>query len=55
MPFHDNMLLNNNVHHFNAVEDCFNYIPTAKDWIDALQAEKKPMWMIRTLDLKVDD
>jgi hypothetical protein len=21
-----NMLLNNNVHHFNAVEDCFNYI-----------------------------
>lgn len=26
MPFHDNMLLNNNVHHFNAVEDCFNYI-----------------------------
>ena len=36
-------------------EDCFNYIPTAKDWIDALQAEKKPMWMIRTLDLKVDD
>jgi len=36
-------------------EDCFNYIPTAKDWIDALQVEKKPMWMIRTLDLKVDD
>ena len=36
-------------------EDCYNYIPTAKDWIDALQAEKKPMWMIRTLDLKVDD
>ena len=36
-------------------EDCFNYIPTAKDWIDALQAEKKPMWMLRTLDLKVDD
>ena len=36
-------------------EDCFNYIPTAKDWIDALQAEKKPMWMLRTLELKVDD
>jgi hypothetical protein len=36
-------------------EDCFNYIPTAKDWIDALQAENKPMWMLRTLDLKVDD
>jgi len=36
-------------------EDCFNHIPSAKEWIDALQAEKRPMWMLRTLDLKVDD
>ena len=36
-------------------EDCFNYIPTAKDWIDALTAEKKPMWMLRTMNVKVDD
>jgi hypothetical protein len=36
-------------------EDCWNYIPTAKEWIDAMLAEKKPMWMIRTMDLKVTD
>ena len=26
MPFNQTTLLNNNVHHFNAIEDCFNYI-----------------------------
>ena len=26
MPFNQNTMLNNNVHHFNAVEDCVNYI-----------------------------
>jgi hypothetical protein len=36
-------------------EDCFNYIPSAKEWIKALEAKEKPMWMIRTLDLKFDD
>ena len=36
-------------------EDCFNYIPSAKEWIDAITADKKPMWMLRTLDVKVDD
>jgi hypothetical protein len=36
-------------------EDCNNYIPTAKEWIDGLTAEKKPMWMIRTMELKIED
>ena len=36
-------------------EDCFNYIPTAKEWIEAITADKKPMWMLRTLDVKIDD
>jgi hypothetical protein len=35
-------------------EDCFNYIPSAKEWIKALEDKEKPMWMIRTLDINVD-
>jgi hypothetical protein len=36
-------------------EDCFNYIPSAKEWIKALESKEKPMWMIRTMDLKLDE
>lgn len=36
-------------------EDCFNYIPTAKEWINAIDSKEKPMWMMRTLDIQVDD
>ena len=36
-------------------EDCFNYIPSAKEWIKAIQEKEKPMWMMRTMDLKFDD
>ncbi len=36
-------------------EDCYNHIPSAKEWIKALQDKEKPMWMMRTLDLKFDD
>ena len=36
-------------------EDCYNYVPTPKDWIDALQAKERPMWMMRTMDLKIED
>jgi hypothetical protein len=36
-------------------EDCWNYIPTAKEWIEAITSEKKPMWMLRTMDLKITD
>ena len=35
-------------------EDCYNYIPTAREWIIALESEKKPVWMLRTLDLILD-
>jgi len=36
-------------------EDCFNHIPSAKEWIEAMKAEKKPMWMIRTAELNIED
>ena len=36
-------------------EDCFNYIPSAKEWIEALLADKKPTWMLRTLDIDITD
>jgi hypothetical protein len=36
-------------------EDCYNYIPAAKEWIKAIESKEKPMWMMRTLDLKFDD
>jgi hypothetical protein len=35
-------------------EDCYNFVPTPKDWMDALQAKEKPMWMLRTLDLNLE-
>ena len=35
-------------------EDCYNYIPSAREWVQALESKEKPMWMIRTLDLNVD-
>ena len=35
-------------------EDCFNYVPTPYEWIMALEAKEKPMWMIRTMDLDID-
>lgn len=36
-------------------EDCNNIIPSAKDWVDALQSEKKPLWMLKTMKLDVTD
>lgn len=36
-------------------EDCNNYIPSAKEWVDALQAEKKPIWMMKTMKLNFND
>tara|TARA_R110000824_G_scaffold135278_4_gene298502 strand:- start:138 stop:482 length:345 start_codon:yes stop_codon:yes gene_type:complete len=32
-------------------EDCFNYIPSAKEWLVAIKSKIKPEWMIRTLKL----
>ena len=34
-------------------EDCFGYIPTAKEWIDNIAVPKPPEWMIRTI--KIED
>jgi hypothetical protein len=36
-------------------EDCFNTIPSAKDWIDAFHSREKPMWMLRTTELNIED
>ena len=34
-------------------EDCFGYIPTAKEWVDNIAVSKPPEWMIRTI--KIED
>src|SRR5210317_349311 len=36
-------------------EDCNNYIPSAKEWVDALQNHEKPVWMMRTMKLNFTD
>jgi hypothetical protein len=36
-------------------EDLYNYIPSAKEWVMNLDVKEKPMWMIRTVDLKFED
>lgn len=36
-------------------EDCNNYIPTAKEWVDALQSNEKPLWMMKTMKLNFTD
>ena len=36
-------------------EDCNNYIPTAKEWVDGLQAMQKPLWMMKTIELNIED
>jgi hypothetical protein len=35
-------------------EDCYNHIPSAKEWVQAIEAKERPMWMLRTLDINVD-
>jgi hypothetical protein len=34
-------------------EDCFGYIPSAKEWVDAIESGKPKEWMIKTL--KIED
>ena len=34
-------------------EDCNNYIPSAKEWIVAINSSNKPKWMLRTI--KIED
>ena len=35
-------------------EDCYNHLPSAKEWLMALESKERPMWMMRTLELNVD-
>ena len=35
-------------------EDCYNHIPSAREWVQAIESKEKPMWMMRTLDLNLD-
>ena len=39
----------------HVLEDCYNYIPSAKEWIDAIKSEKKPMWFLRTGKIELED
>ena len=34
-------------------EDCNNYIPSAKEWIQVMNSETKPLWVVKTM--KIDD
>jgi len=36
-------------------EDCNNYIPSAKEWVDALQNHEKAIWMMKTMKLNFTD
>lgn len=36
-------------------EDCNNHIPSAKDWVTAMKAKEKPLWMIKTMKLEFND
>ena len=36
-------------------EDCNNYIPSAKEWVTALEGKNRPIWMLKTIDLEIND
>ena len=38
---------------FEGREDCNNYIPSAKEWLDNMHKKKLPLWMIKTM--KIND
>ena len=33
-------------------EDCNNYVPSAKEWVNALTLKEKPLWLFRTLKIE---
>jgi len=35
-------------------EDCYNYVPTPREWLQALEAKEKPMWFLRTLNINIE-
>jgi hypothetical protein len=37
------------------MEDCNGYIPSAKEWVLALENKQKPLWMIKTMKLEIND
>jgi hypothetical protein len=36
-------------------EDCNNYIPSAKEWVNNISENKRPNWMLRTVKLEFED
>jgi len=36
-------------------EDCNGYIPSAKEWIIAIEKRDRPLWMIKTMNIKLED
>ena len=36
-------------------EDCNNHVPTAKEWIEGILSDKKPIWMMKTMKLNIED
>jgi hypothetical protein len=36
-------------------EDCNNYIPSAKEWIVALEKNERPIWMMKTAKINLED
>ena len=36
-------------------EDCFNYIPSAKEWVENISKSQRPQWMLRTVKLEFED
>jgi hypothetical protein len=36
-------------------EDCNNYIPSAKEWINNVSTNQRPQWMLKTIKLEFND
>jgi len=36
-------------------EDCNNYIPSAKEWVNNISTNQRPQWMMRTVKLEFED
>jgi hypothetical protein len=36
-------------------EDCNNYIPTAKEWVNNIMSHQRPQWMLKTIKLEFED
>jgi hypothetical protein len=33
-------------------EDCNNYVPSAKEWVNNILKNERPQWMLRTLKME---